>query len=319
MFQLFAKKNREAKVNTAAYGGTSCVVKTIENFTDIDIDYYVKINFKGVVNLVDALGGITVKVPKDLCEQDSERRWGKNTICIKKGNQHLNGEETLAFARNRHAFVRADFDRVQNQQLIVEALIKEAKNIRSVKAFYKILDAVSNNVDTNMKTKEMLSFYNVGKDMLINVLTTNNNVLNIQKTELSGYSLTINNSYTFQYYKQSIKQISDAMKINMGLKKPTMIKTFTFSVNEPYKATVIGTKVSGDTRRATVPNFVNQPKNILETWASANNVTVTYSNVTNESNLFDETLADGTIITQSIRAGALAEGVTNIICGIITK
>ena len=69
---------------------------------DVNIDYYAKINFKGVVQLVDALGGIDVDVDYSICEQNSSRKWGKNTIYVEKGRQHLNGEQALAFARNRH-------------------------------------------------------------------------------------------------------------------------------------------------------------------------------------------------------------------------
>ena len=93
---------RKNKITHAAWQGESCMQKTIENFLDIDIDYYVKINFKGVVKLVDTLGGVEVDVPYNLCEQNSNRQWGANTVYIEEGRQVLNGEQALAFARNRH-------------------------------------------------------------------------------------------------------------------------------------------------------------------------------------------------------------------------
>jgi polyisoprenyl-teichoic acid--peptidoglycan teichoic acid transferase len=60
-------------------------LKTIENFIGIEIDYYLKMNFKGVVSLVNAFGGIDVNVPYSFCEQDSNRQWGDNTIYVEKG------------------------------------------------------------------------------------------------------------------------------------------------------------------------------------------------------------------------------------------
>ena len=98
----------ENKITHAAWKGTDCVIDTIEDFTGIEIDYYAKINFKGLVSLVDALGGITVEVPKDLCTDSSDR---KGKVCIKKGVQTLNGEEALVLARNRKQLANGDLDR----------------------------------------------------------------------------------------------------------------------------------------------------------------------------------------------------------------
>ena len=94
------KNQKQNKITHAAWYGVDCMERTIENFTGVNIDYYVKMNFKGVVNLVDALGGIDVNVPFQFCEQDSNRDWGENTICLNTGEQHLNGEQALALARH---------------------------------------------------------------------------------------------------------------------------------------------------------------------------------------------------------------------------
>ena len=67
---IACRNNAENKINSSAASGTKCVIDTIENLTDIDIDYYVKVNFKGVVDLVDALNGIDVDVPVSFCEQE---------------------------------------------------------------------------------------------------------------------------------------------------------------------------------------------------------------------------------------------------------
>ena len=92
---------RKNKITHAAWYGEDCMIKTIENFLGIEIDYYVKINFKGVVKLVDALGGIDVNVPYSFCEQNSNREWGNKTVYVKEGKQTLNGEQALALSRNR--------------------------------------------------------------------------------------------------------------------------------------------------------------------------------------------------------------------------
>ena len=67
--------NMKDKINHANNGGTTCVIETVENWFDIDIPYYVKINFKGFVELIDAIGGIYMYVPQTIIEQNSDRNW----------------------------------------------------------------------------------------------------------------------------------------------------------------------------------------------------------------------------------------------------
>jgi LCP family protein required for cell wall assembly len=72
------------KINASGWYGDGCVVKTVAKYLDIDIDYYAKINFLGIVDLVDNLGGIEVDVPYALCEQNSKRQFGKNMIYVEE-------------------------------------------------------------------------------------------------------------------------------------------------------------------------------------------------------------------------------------------
>lgn len=236
--------NNKSKINASASGGTDCVIKTIENLTDVPIDYYVKINFKGVVDLVDALEGVNVNVPIEFCEQDSNRNF-VNQICLKTGEQVLNGEEALALARHRKTLLYGDFQRVQHQQLVVDAIMQKAKGIRSLNDFYEVLNAISSNIETNMQTETMMDFYNVGKNIFIN---SSIEKLNIEKTYLMGSDSHVfisslnSNVYVFEYNEQSLQEIVDEMKINLELKEPEIIKSFNFSVNETYEVPVIGKK-----------------------------------------------------------------------------
>lgn len=237
--------NSENKINSAAYGGSECMIDTVENLTGITIDYYAKINFKGVVELVDALGGITVDVPINFCEQNSDRLWGSKQICLNKGEQQLNGEEALALARHRKTLAMGDFARGQNQQLVVEAMLKQLKNVNSATDFYDILSAISNNIDTNLTTSQILSLYNVGKRMMFSDDAT----FNIQKTFLRGYDQYVGGMYTFQYYRGSLEDIIEVMEINLGIKKATPVKEFSFSINEEYERYIAGDSEYNESRR----------------------------------------------------------------------
>ena len=161
---IACRNNAYNKINSSAAYGTNCVLNTVQNLTDIKIDYYVKINFKGVVDLVNAVGGVEVEVGKDFCEQDSNRNHEKgHEICLKKGKQTLNGEQALAFSRHRKTLPRGDIDRAQNQQLVVEALAQKMLKLKNYNDFKKVLESITKNIATNMNKNSILSLYDVLK------------------------------------------------------------------------------------------------------------------------------------------------------------
>lgn len=321
---IACNNNKSNKINSAAGYGTKCMIDTIQNLIDINIDYYVKINFKGVVSLVDALGGVTLDIDKPdfrkngnincgdkICEQDSNRRFGENLVYITPGpNQTINGEQALAYSRNRHQFASSDFKRIEHQQAVVTAIANKTKTIRSIDTFYKLLNAVSNNIDTNMSTKEILNFYNVGKNILLNNNFDDNNFINIQKTYLSGYDLTIYQNgydmYTFQYYENSLKEIVKAMKENLELQETELIKTFSFSANKEFTIPVIGKNVTSGTRNETLPNFIGSSIQYVKEWASSRNITITEEEYTSND------CENNKITNQDIRSGTLTNNIDNL-------
>lgn len=246
------KNKGKNKINSSSNYGIDCVEDTITNFTGIQIDYWVKVNFQGVTSLVDALDGIEIDIPYAFCEQDSKRRFGQHTIYVEKGRQTLDGEKALAFARNRHPWPQYcgkkysqynsnDFVRGQNQQLIINAIANKLKSINSLSQIYDILDIVGDNIDTNIDKDTMIT----GFDTFKNIISKSKNIksedfIGTQRLYLSGYDNTINGIYYFEYYKGSLKDVTDAMKINLEIKKPVMDKDFSFSINSPYENKQIG-------------------------------------------------------------------------------
>ncbi len=299
--------NRKNKITHAAWQGEDCMIKTIQDFTGITIDYYAKINFKGVVKLVDALGGIDVDVPIDFCEQDSNRDFA-NLICLKTGPQTLNGEQALALSRHRKTI--NDFVRGQNQQLVVKGLMNKAKTIKSIDTIYKLLDTLSNNLETNMTTNEILSFYNVAKDLLSRSKenTSVEELFGMQRLYISGIDATIHdynsivnqgtrlNLYNFVPYESSIKDVVTAMKINLGLEKPKIIKTFQFDIDEPYEETVIGKGNYKDANLNLLPNFVGYDKSKAISYGNQNGLKVNI-------NYVDSSQREGQIISQNLTPG----------------
>ena len=321
---IACRGDKEDKINSSAYGGTTCVVNTIQNLTGIDIDYYVKINFTGVVKLVDDLGGIEVDVPIEFCEQDSQRRFDDHLICLKKGYQKLNGEQALAFSRHRKTLPLGDFQRVQHQQMVVEAMVTALKNTKSVDSFYKIMGDVVNNIDTNMSTEQIVSLYKVAKNILTNKLGENTK-LSIQKTYLTGYDLTMflpntkSYAYTFQYYKQSLDSIVEAMEVNLEIKKPKLVKNFSFNVNEVYEPEVIGKTYYNEDRKKLMPNLVGQNRSYVEAWSLETGIKVNYTEIKEGNSSYSDALPDGYVLTQSVRTGELLESIKSIDVSVIKK
>lgn len=234
----------KTKINHSGWYGIECTEETIEDLLDIDIDYYVKINFKGLVGLVDSLGGIDVEVPQDLCTDSSDRT---GEVCISKGNQHLNGEEALVLARNRKQLEAGDLDRGLNQQIVVKGILNAvSSNVTNVNALKKILDNLSRNMDTNFDTNQILSFYNIGKDILKKSKKSATDSISITQLYLDGAGVTMYDEgtdldlYYYALYKDSVETVSNAMKINLGKKKPNMIKKFSFSIDEHYSHIILG-------------------------------------------------------------------------------
>lgn len=287
----------ENKITHAAWKGTECVINTIEDFLDIKIDYYAKINFKGLVDLVDALGGITVEVPKKLCTDNSDR---KGKICINAGKQTLNGEEALVLARNRKQLANGDIDRGINQQKVLQGILNSAKKINSASEVSKILDAISNNMDMNMSIETILSFYEIGKNILLSEVNSLD-LIELEQLYLAGTGQTIYdestklNLWNYILNKQSVEDVSKAMKINLELEKEDIVKEFNYSINEPYTKRIIG---KGPYKTYTtydlVPDFTKYTKSEAISWATQYNITLKFNEIEKNSSSY----YDGQIIDQ---------------------
>ncbi len=322
-------KNKEKnKITHAAMYGEDCMIETIENFTSIDINYYVKVNFKGVVKIIDKLGGIEVDVPYSFCEQDSNRKWGNNTIYVEKGIQTLNGEQALALSRNRKNNTskcsskwtsgnRSDFVRGQNQQLVLKATLNKLKDIKSLDEIYSLLDTVSDNLETNMTTNEILSLYNVAKDILIKSSNSKmEDLIGFKPLYLSGEGARIYdqrtglNLYDYVLYEDSIKDVSDAMKVNLGKKAPTLIKKFSFDIDEKYEENVIG-KGNYESSIVKLPSFVGKTESnaIKEANKLGIKVQIKYTEAIKS--------LDGTVLYQNYSAGTNVLNVDNLILTVV--
>ncbi|MBD2528904.1 LCP family protein [Nostoc flagelliforme FACHB-838] len=148
------------KINAANLeGGPALTAKTVSNLLGgAGIDRYVRINVLGVGKLIDALGGVTVYVPKDMKYQDDSQHLYIN---LKAGKQHLNGDQTLQLLRFRHDEL-GDIGRIQRQQMVMRALMDQTLNPTTVAQLPKVLDVVKDHIDTNLTVEELVALMGFG-------------------------------------------------------------------------------------------------------------------------------------------------------------
>ena len=110
------------------------------------------------------------------------------------------------------------------------------------------------------------------------------------------------------------------MKYNLELEDPDMIKTFDFSIKNTYEKQIIGkTYTSTQVRLETMPSLIGQTKTYVDSWALARNITITYNYIELGNPLYNETLLNNTVVSQSIKSTSLLDGITNITIGIIKR
>lgn len=143
------------KINEANMdGGPALSAKaTSELLGGVGVDRYVSINVQGVQALVDALGGVTVFVPKDMKYKDESQHLYVN---LKAGQQHLNGDQVLQLLRFRHDEY-GDIGRIQRQQMVMRSLMEQALNPTTLARLPQILGVIQSHIDTNLSVEELVA------------------------------------------------------------------------------------------------------------------------------------------------------------------
>jgi LCP family protein required for cell wall assembly len=137
------------RINAAmALGGPTLAMKTVSNLLDIPIQYYVYMDFKGFIGVVDALGGVSIDVEKDMDWVDAEDDHVYD-IHLKKGLQELDGKTALQYVRFRHD-AQSDFARSERQRKFLTAISDKLQTTQGILKLPKILAAVDPYIETNI-------------------------------------------------------------------------------------------------------------------------------------------------------------------------
>jgi polyisoprenyl-teichoic acid--peptidoglycan teichoic acid transferase len=142
------------KINAAhAWGGQPLSTRTAENLLGVRFPYYIEITERGLVRLIDAVGGVNVHVDKDLNYDDN---WDGLHIHLKKGYRRLGGKAAMEFARFRHDAL-GDIGRIQRQQEVMNALLDELRRPRIAIRMNQILGVFREDIKTNLTEEQLIA------------------------------------------------------------------------------------------------------------------------------------------------------------------
>ncbi|GGU34014.1 LCP family protein [Streptomyces lavendofoliae] len=154
--KTFPAQGRRVKLNAAyAEDGPELLVRTVEHNTGLRIDHYAEIGFAGFANIVDALGGVEMDIPKAFKDK-------KSGADFQAGKQTLNGEQSLAFVRTRYAFAGSDLDRTKNQQKFLATLANQAATPGTLLNPFRLYPTLGAGLDTLIVDKDM-SLFDLGE------------------------------------------------------------------------------------------------------------------------------------------------------------
>ena len=143
---LHSKQAKDKLTHSGIYG-VSETVTTVEDLLNVDINYYVRVNFTTIIKLVDTLGGVDVY---------SDYDFECGGYSFTKGYNHIGGSAALVFSRERYSFAAGDNQRVKNQQHVIEAVIKKVANSTTILTKYtSILNSLEGSFQTNIEQSEI--------------------------------------------------------------------------------------------------------------------------------------------------------------------
>ena len=138
------------KLTHAGIYGIEVSIGTLEMLYDVNIDCFVRVNFSGFEDIINALGGVDV---------DSQYAFstvmGPNSYSYQKGINHLMGDAALAFARERYSFSDGDFQRGRNQMAVIKAVISSLESSKILNNFTALMDSLAESFETNMSKDQL--------------------------------------------------------------------------------------------------------------------------------------------------------------------
>ena len=238
--RLHVEGHGKTRVNHAySYGGQPLLKKTISNFLNIPIDYYLKVNLDSITTLVDELGGVELEVEKDLNYIDQA---GSLYIDLKKGKQVLSGDQVVQYLRFRQDN-EGDIGRIRRQQKFVFTLANEFIKPSNIFELPKIINHISNVIETDLSTSQMLSLSTHFKEAYKRG--------SIKKETIPGKLSLVGNAYYWEPFEDEIQAVLatvfnlsssnvDSIALNSVKNEPELVQV----ENKPKKSiSILSSKI----------------------------------------------------------------------------
>lgn len=195
------------KLTHSGIYGVGETVETVEDWLGIDINYYIRVNFTSVEDIVDAIGGIDV-TSEYAFETHGRQNRGYSFV---EGVNHLDGAAALAFARERKSFEEGDQERIENQQRVMMAILNKITGSTAILTSYtQIMNTVGDEIQTNMSESDISS--------LVRMQLADLGGWNIERISISGsgtyastYSMGDRQLYVVIPDENSVKAAQDAI------------------------------------------------------------------------------------------------------------
>ena len=207
----------QAKLNAAyAQGGAELAIETIQDLMNIHIDRYAMINMKGLVQLVDKVGGITVNNPFDF-DISIEENEPEYTAKIPPGRQEIDGEQALVYSRMRYQDPEGDYGRQKRQREVIEKIIKKVLTLDGLSNYQGIIEAVSDNMQTNIS---------LDTNSLMQLMGYRDALKNIRMEQLKGEDATLADGGSYQIVtSEHLLKMQNILRKSLGLSPVSKLKT----------------------------------------------------------------------------------------------
>ncbi|HEL1960347.1 TPA: LCP family protein [Streptococcus suis] len=198
-----------------SYGQAPMAIATIEKMMDITIDRYIEINMDGLVELVDAVGGIEVNNTLGFPISISEHEPAYTSI-VQPGKQLVNGDQALVYARMRYDDPEGDIGRQRRQREVITAIIKKLLQLDGFTQYKKILTAISNNMRTNIE---------ISPATIPNLLGYKDSVSKLNSYQLRGVDQMVDAIYYQLPTSEHLLEMQNILKKSIGLEENTGLVT----------------------------------------------------------------------------------------------
>ncbi|RRN53075.1 LytR family transcriptional regulator [Streptococcus suis] len=198
-----------------SYGQAPMAIATIEKMMDINIDRYIEINMDGLVELVDAVGGVEVNNTLGFPISISEHEPAYTSI-VQPGKQLVNGDQALVYARMRYDDPEGDIGRQRRQREVITAIIKKLLQLDGFTQYKKILTAISNNMRTNIE---------ISPATIPNLLGYKDSISKLNSYQLRGVDQMVDAIYYQLPTSTHLLEMQNVLKKSIGLEENTDLVT----------------------------------------------------------------------------------------------